>query len=407
MSTPTITAKEVKELRDRTGAGMMDCKARARGDRRRHRQGRRAPARQGSATRPLKLRRPRGHRGHRPVLHPRQRQGRRARRGRLQHRLRRPQRRLHRVRARRRAAHRRLADRRSTSPRTTSPRRPSRPSCACSSSRPPTSPRTSGRKIAEGKLSKWLEEVVLLNQEHVNARQARGQDDRAAARRAVGDDRRERRDPALRPLRGRRVGSRGGDGRARLQARPAQAVGRGADGRPRLRHRPRARPGDRRARSSACTTAASRSRSWSAPATSTAAWRAPPRAWTARPRDYMGMLATVLNALTLQDALENAGRPHARAVGDHDLRGRRALHPPPRDAPPREGPRRDLRRRHRQPVLHHRHRRRAARARDPRRGDPDGQERRRGRLHGRPARRTPSAEFIARDHAHARRSSAA
>ena len=27
MSTPTITASQVKELRDRTGAGMMDCKA--------------------------------------------------------------------------------------------------------------------------------------------------------------------------------------------------------------------------------------------------------------------------------------------------------------------------------------------------------------------------------------------
>ena len=26
-TTPTITAAEVKELRDRTGAGMMDCKA--------------------------------------------------------------------------------------------------------------------------------------------------------------------------------------------------------------------------------------------------------------------------------------------------------------------------------------------------------------------------------------------
>ena len=66
--------------------------------------------------------------------------------------------------------------------------------------------------------------------------------------------------------------------------------------------------------------------------------------------------------------------------------GRRALHPPPRDAPPREGPRRDLRRGHRQPVLHDRHRRRAAGHRDPRRGHPDGQERRRGRLHRRPAR---------------------
>jgi uridylate kinase len=50
-----------------------------------------------------------------------------------------------------------------------------------------------------------------------------------------------------------------------------------------------------------------------------------------------------------------AGLPHPRAVGDPDPGGRRAVHPAPRDAPPREGPRRDLRRRHGQPVLHHRH----------------------------------------------------
>ena len=65
--------------------------------------------------------------------------------------------------------------------------------------------------------------------------------------------------------------------------------------------------GDRRPDQGACTTAASRSRSCSAPATSTAASRPPPRAWTARPADYMGMLAIVLNALTLQDALEKRG----------------------------------------------------------------------------------------------------
>ena len=92
-----------------------------------------------------------------------------------------------------------------------------------------------------------------------------------------------------------------------------------------------------------------------------------------------------------------AGRRHAGAVGDHDLRGRRALHPPPRHAPPREGPRRDLRRRHRQPVLHHRHRGGAARARDPRRGDPDGQERGRGRLRRRPA-QGPRRRVHPRDH---------
>ena len=72
-------------------------------------------------------------------------------------------------------------------------------------------------------------------------------------------------------------------------------------------------------------------------------------------------------------------RRHARALGARRAGGGRAVHPPPRDPPPREGPRRDLRRRHRQPVLHDRHGGGAARARDRRRGDPDGEERRRGR----------------------------
>ena len=82
--------------------------------------------------------------------------------------------------------------------------------------------------------------------------------------------------------------------------------------------------------------------------------------------DYMGMLATVLNALTLQDALEHEG-VHTRVQSAITRRrGRRALHPPPRDPPPREEPHRHLRRRHRQPVLHDRHGRRAARARDRR-----------------------------------------
>ncbi len=93
--------------------------------------------------------------------------------------------------------------------------------------------------------------------------------------------------------------------------------------------------------------------------------------------DYAGMLATLLNALALQDALERARRRHARAVGARRLRGRRAVHPPPRDPPSREGAHRHLRGRHGQPVLHDRHGRGAARARDRRRGDPDGQERRR------------------------------
>ena len=86
-----------------------------------------------------------------------------------------------------------------------------------------------------------------------------------------------------------------------------------------------------------------------------------------------------------------AGRPRedrrrdARAVGDRDLGGGRALHPPQGHAPPRARPHRDLRGRHGQPVLHDRHGGGAARARDARRGHPDGQERGGGRLHGRPA----------------------
>ena len=46
--------------------------------------------------------------------------------------------------------------------------------------------------------------------------------------------------------------------------------------------------------------------------------------------DYMGMLATVMNALALQSALERQRRADPRAVGDPDARGLRALYPPPR-----------------------------------------------------------------------------
>ncbi len=60
--------------------------------------------------------------------------------------------------------------------------------------------------------------------------------------------------------------------------------------------------------------------------------------------DYMGMLATVLNALPLQDALEKTGTDTRVQSALGNLRGRRAVHPPPRDAPPGEGARRDLRR---------------------------------------------------------------
>ena len=77
--------------------------------------------------------------------------------------------------------------------------------------------------------------------------------------------------------------------------------------------------------------------------------------------DYMGMLATVLNALPLQDALEKLG-VHTRVqsaitiaeVAEPYIRRRAMRHL-------EKGRVVDLRRRHRQPVLHDRHGGRAAR----------------------------------------------
>ena len=99
--------------------------------------------------------------------------------------------------------------------------------------------------------------------------------------------------------------------------------------------------------------------------------------------DYMGMLATVINALALQDCHREGGGAHPGAVRHRDARGGRALYPPPRHPPPGEGAGGGLRRRHRQPLLHHRHRRRPARGGDRRRGHPQGDQGGRD-LHRRP-----------------------
>ena len=89
--------------------------------------------------------------------------------------------------------------------------------------------------------------------------------------------------------------------------------------------------------------------------------------------DHMGMLATVINALALQDALERAGRPHARAVRHRDARGGRAVHPPPRASGTwRRAAWSIFAGGHRQPLLLHRHRRRPARHGDQGRRHPEG-----------------------------------
>ena len=90
--------------------------------------------------------------------------------------------------------------------------------------------------------------------------------------------------------------------------------------------------------------------------------------------DYMGMLATVINALALQDALERIGIP-ARTmtaiqmpqVAEPYIRRRAVRHL-------EKGRVVILAAGHRQSVLHHRHDRRAARGGDRGRRDPQGDQ---------------------------------
>ena len=49
--------------------------------------------------------------------------------------------------------------------------------------------------------------------------------------------------------------------------------------------------------------------------------------------DFMGMLATVMNALAMQSALEKRGVPTRVQKRHPDVLGLRALYPPPRRAP--------------------------------------------------------------------------
>ncbi len=130
---------------------------------------------------------------------------------------------------------------------------------------------------------------------------------RCAASRASSSARGSRRRAATSPPRWRRRSARRSeivDGPARLQARPAQALGRGADGQPALRHRRAGGGGDRRRAARGVGREACRSPSSSAAATSSAASPPRHRGIERVTGDYMGMLATVINALALQDALE-------------------------------------------------------------------------------------------------------
>ena len=339
MSDP-ISAKDVKTLRDRTGAGMMDCKAalqeaggdvekaieilRVKGQASAAKRGERA-ASEGVVTSYI-------HAGARsacwwrstarPTSWPARKSSRTS-----------P--------ARWRCTWRRRGTC-STCPRTTSTRPGRRPSCGSTASRRPprASPRTSRRRSCEGRMGKRLDEVVLLNQTHVNEdkherQDARGDASQLAAgtgenvvmrrfaRFVVGEEWRE---PAFRRILLKLSGEAlmgdldyGADPE-RIAAIAGQ-VQRGS-------RRPRRRDRDRGGRRQHL-----------------------PRALGRRGRH--GPRHRRLHGHACHGA-ERAGAPgraredrrrHARAVGDHDLRGGRALHPAARHAPPREGPDRDLRRR--------------------------------------------------------------
>ena len=184
---------------------------------------------------------------------------------------------------------------------------------------------------------------------------------------------------------GERRRSRGGGRRARVPPRSPEGLRRGADGRPRVRHRPADGRASSRARSRRARERASRSRSSiGARQHLPRHGRGRARAWTARPPTTWGCSrrsstrwrsrtrssgtardTRVLSALGIPEVAE----PYIRRRAIRHLeKGRIVIFAAG----------------HGQPVLHDRHGRRAARARDRRRGDPDGEERRRGRLRRRP-----------------------
>ena len=289
------------------------------------------------------------------------------------------------VRARRRDADRGDADASSTSAARTCPQDVRDAEARIYEQEAADKPENVREKIVAGKLDSWYADDRAARAGDAQP-EVRRQDRPAAARRADREDRRERRDPPLRALRDRPVGSR---------PRIGSAVDGPAFKRILLKLSGEALMGEleygtdpERVVAVARQVAAVREQGVEVAIVVGAGniYRGMQGAAAGMDRataDYMGMLATVLNALPLQDALEKIGTNTRVQSALGDLGGRRALHPPPRDAPPGEGPRGDLRRRHGQPVLHDRHRGGAARGRDPRRDHPDGQERRRGRLHGR------------------------
>ena len=106
--------------------------------------------------------------------------------------------------------------------------------------------------------------------------------------------------------------------------------------------------------------------------------------------DTMGMLATMMNCLALEAAIERQGDAGADPVGVRDARDFRAVHPQCSAQIPRRGPDRAARRWNRQSVLHHRHHGGVAGGRDRGAGGAQGHQCRR-RLQRR-SQKDPSAK---------------
>ena len=170
-----ITPALVKELRERTGAGFMDCKRALEESSGDLDEGRRAAPRAGPGGRrqegrPRSPRRPGG------LVHPRRRPAGRAHRGQLRDRLRGPQRRLPEARSRPRDAGRRLRarvpDHRVHPGRGRSSAR--RPSCSADEAMQ-TKPEASARRSSRASSRKWYKEVVLYEQPFRDSEQTVGQ----------------------------------------------------------------------------------------------------------------------------------------------------------------------------------------------------------------------------------------
>ena len=128
---------------------------------------------------------------------------------------------------------------------------------------------------------------------------------------------------------------------AQVSAHSAQAGRRGAGGRGWVRHQPAAGGVPGAAKSRRSSTWESR---WRVVIGGGNLWRGKQdgldHGMERVTADHMGMLATVMNSLALQDALERLGLPTRVHDGHRGARRRRAIHPAARRPPPGKGARR-------------------------------------------------------------------